>query len=246
MHKPALSKLGTKRGARRTGLPVLAAIVSLTAFSLCAYAAKVGDPAPDFTGTDTNGQTHKLSEYRGKYVVLEWTNNGCPYTRKHYTSGNMQNLQKEWTAKGVVWLTVLSSAKGEQGYMTASDENAYMSKVHASPSAALLDPTGAIGHQYDARTTPDMYVIDPAGKLIYAELRLRRAHPSHGRPADRRLLHPPLRLQCEISGRRLSSRFTTPYHQGRCARSGLRLSAPQFPSSCSSDSVRRLLHHARA
>jgi peroxiredoxin len=168
MHKPALSKLGTKRGARRTGLPVLAAIVSLTAFSLCAYAAKVGDPAPDFTGTDTNGQTHKLSEYRGKYVVLEWTNNGCPYTRKHYTSGNMQNLQKEWTAKGVVWLTVLSSAKGEQGYMTASDENAYMSKVHASPSAALLDPTGAIGHQYDARTTPDMYVIDPAGKLVYA------------------------------------------------------------------------------
>lgn len=149
-------------------LPVLAALVSIAAFSLCAYAAKVGEPAPDFTGTDTNGQTHKLSEYRGKYVVLEWTNNGCPYTRKHYESGNMQSLQKEWTAKGVVWLTVLSSAKGEQGYMTASDENAYMAKVHASPTAALLDPTGAIGHEYDAKTTPDMYVVDPSGKLIYA------------------------------------------------------------------------------
>jgi len=146
----------------------LAAIVFLAASSLCAFAAKVGDPAPDFTGTDSNGQTHKLSEYRGKYVVLEWTNNGCPYTRKHYTSGNMQNLQKEWTAKGVVWLTVLSSAPGAQGYMTASDENAYMAKMHADPTAALLDPTGAIGHEYDARTTPDMYVIDPAGKLIYA------------------------------------------------------------------------------
>jgi hypothetical protein len=80
----------------------------------------------------------------------------------------MQNLQKQWTAKGVVWLTVLSSAPGEQGYMTASAENAYLQKVNADPTAALLDPTGAIGHQYDAKTTPDMYVIDPSGKLIYA------------------------------------------------------------------------------
>jgi peroxiredoxin len=148
-------------------LPVLA-LVSLAAFALTVSAARVGDPAPDFTGTDSNGQTHKLSEYRGKYVVLEWTNNGCPFTRKHYTSGNMQNLQKEWTAKGVVWLTILSSAPGAQGYMTASAENAYIARVHADPTAALLDPTGAIGHEYDARTTPDMYIIDPSGKLIYA------------------------------------------------------------------------------
>jgi peroxiredoxin len=141
---------------------------AIAALSLSAWAVKVGDPAPDFTGTDSHGQTHQLSEYRGKYVVLEWTNNGCPFTRKHYTSGNMQNLQKQWTAKGVVWLTVLSSAPGEQGYMTASAENAYLQKVNADPTAALLDPTGAIGHQYDAKTTPDMYVIDPSGKLIYA------------------------------------------------------------------------------
>ena len=152
-HLPSLSK---------------AAILCLAAISLSAGAIRVGDAAPDFTGTDSNGQTHKLSEYRGKYVVLEWTNNGCPYTRKHYTSGNMQNLQKEWTAKGVVWLTILSSSPGAQGYMTGSDENAYIQKVHASPTAALLDPTGALGHEYDARTTPDMYVVDPSGKLIYA------------------------------------------------------------------------------
>jgi peroxiredoxin len=143
-------------------------VSALLALTLTARAARVGDPAPDFTGTDSNGQTHKLSEYRGKYVVLEWTNNGCPYTRKHYTSGNMQNLQKQWTAKGVVWLTVLSSAPGAQGYMTASAENTYLQKVHATPTAALLDPTGALGHEYDAKTTPDMYVIDPSGKLIYA------------------------------------------------------------------------------
>jgi len=147
------------------GFPILIAILAL---SLSAWAVHVGDPAPDFTGTDSNGQTHKLSEYRGKFVVLEWTNNGCPYTRKHYTSGNMQNLQKERTVKGVVWLTVLSSAPGHQGYMTASAENAYMQEVHASPNAALLDPTGTIGHEYKAKTIPDMYVIDPSGKLIYS------------------------------------------------------------------------------
>ncbi|HEY6447900.1 MAG TPA: thioredoxin family protein [Acidobacteriaceae bacterium] len=146
-------------------LPVFLAFLVLT---LTASAQRVGDPAPDFTGSDSQGQTHQLSEYRGKYVVLEWTNNGCPFTRKHYDSGNMQALQKEWTAKGVVWLTILSSHAGAQGYMTAADENAYMARVHADPTAAILDPTGAIGHEYNAKTTPDMYVIDPGGKLIYA------------------------------------------------------------------------------
>ena len=138
------------------------------AVSVAAHAVRVGDAAPDFTGTDSNGKTHKLSEYRGKYVVLEWTNNGCPFTQKHYESGNMQALQKEWTAKGVVWLTVLSSASGEQGYMTASQENAYIGKEHAAPTAAILDSTGVIGHAYEAKTTPHMFVIDPSGKLIYA------------------------------------------------------------------------------
>ena len=150
--------------SRRT---VVVCAVFLLALGTAAFAVKVGEPAPAFTGTDSHGQAHKLADYRGKYVVLEWTNNGCPYTRKHYDSGNMQALQKEWTGKGVVWLTVLSSAAGEQGYMTADQENAYMMKVHAAPTAALLDPEGSIGREYDARTTPHMYVIDPAGKLIY-------------------------------------------------------------------------------
>ncbi|HYK34495.1 thioredoxin family protein [Alloacidobacterium sp.] len=142
-------------------------LAAMLAVPLVANAVHVGDAAPDFTGMDSNGKTHKLSDYRGKYVVLEWTNNGCPYTQKHYNSGNMQALQKEWTAKGVVWLTVLSSAPGEQGYMTAAQENSYMSREKASPTAALLDPTGAIGHEYSAKTTPHMFVIDPSGKLIY-------------------------------------------------------------------------------
>jgi peroxiredoxin len=143
------------------------AFTAVLSLSLSAYAVRVGDAAPDFTGIDSQGQTHKLSEYKGKFVVLEWTNNGCPYTQKHYASGNMQTLQKQWTAKGVVWLTILSSAQGEQGYMTAAQENAYIAKVHADPTAALLDPQGAIGHLYAAKTTPHMFVIDPSGKLIY-------------------------------------------------------------------------------
>jgi peroxiredoxin len=131
-------------------------------------AAKIGEAAPDFTATASNGKTVRLADYHGKYVVLEWHNNGCPYVGKHYRSGNMQKLQKEWTAKGVVWFTILSSAPGKQGYATASEENDYLAKMQASPTAALLDPTGEIGHLYDAKTSPQMVVINPEGILIYS------------------------------------------------------------------------------
>src|ERR1700726_3501752 len=96
-----------------------------------AYGVKVGESAPEFQAIDSNGHVHKLSEYRGKFVVLEWHNNGCPYTEKHYKSGNMQKLQKQWTAQGVVWFTILSSAPGKQGYVDANGENAYLAKMGA-------------------------------------------------------------------------------------------------------------------
>ncbi len=130
-------------------------------------AVQPGTTAPDFTAQDTHGQTHTLAEYKGKYVVLEWHNRECPYTLKHYASGNMERLQREWTAKGVVWFTVISSAPGQQGYMTADQENAYLAKMNASPTAVLLDPTGKLGHLYGARTTPHMFIINPDGVLIY-------------------------------------------------------------------------------
>jgi peroxiredoxin len=135
--------------------------------SSTAQSARVGDPAPTFTATDSHGKAESLDQYRGKFVVLEWHNQGCPYSRKHYVSGNMQALQKEWTGKGVVWFTVISSAPGAQGYVSASQENDYLAQMHAVPTAALLDPDGKIGRLYNAKTTPEMYVIDPAGKLIY-------------------------------------------------------------------------------
>src|SRR5947209_8014730 len=146
---------------------VVFTLIACLTLALLSFAAKVGEAAPDFTGTDSHGKSQKLSDYKGKYVVLEWHNNGCPFVRKHYESGNMQKLQKQWTSKGVVWLSILSSAPGQQGYVTAAEENAYMKKVNALPTAAILDPKGDIGHLYSAKTTPQMVVIDPEGKIVY-------------------------------------------------------------------------------
>jgi peroxiredoxin len=150
---------------KRIGVGVLVAVLAASAG--VARALPPGSMAPEFKGVDSNGVTHSLAEYRGKYVVLEWANKGCPYEQKHYNSGNMESLQKMWTSKGVVWLSIISSAPGQQGYVTPAEENDYLKTMKASQTAALLDPAGAIGHLYDARTTPHMFVIDPAGKIVY-------------------------------------------------------------------------------
>ena len=151
----------------RLSCVIASLLVGLSFHSTLAQSVRVGAPAPDFKSTDSNGKPESLDEYHGKYVVLEWHNQGCPYTKKHYTSGNMQSLQKEWTAKGVVWLTVISSAPGEQGYVTASQENSYLSQMHAAPTAVLLDSDSKVARLYSAKTTPQMVVIDPGGKVIY-------------------------------------------------------------------------------
>jgi peroxiredoxin len=143
------------------------AIIPFILLAATAYALRPGDAAPDFHGSDSNGNSQTLAQYRGKFVVLEWANQGCPYEQKHYKSGNMERLQREWTSKGVVWLSVISSAPGEQGYVTPPEENDYLRTMHAAPTAAVLDPSGAIGRLYGAKTTPHMFVIDPQGKLVY-------------------------------------------------------------------------------
>jgi len=146
---------------------ILFTMLAVLGLSAAMWAAKVGEAAPEFTSGTSNGKTIHLADYRGKYVVLEWHNNGCPYVGKHYKSGNMQRLQKEWTTRGVIWFTILSSAPGKQGYVSASEENEYLAKMQAAPTAALLDPTGEIGHLYDAKTSPQMVVINPEGIVIY-------------------------------------------------------------------------------
>lgn len=139
-------------------------------FALClsAQTAAVGNQAPNFTGNDSNGKTQSLSDYHGKYVVLEWASQGCPYDQRHYINGSMEALQRKWTGKGVVWLSIISSAPGQEGFVSPQEENRYIKSTHASPTAAILDPSGTIGRLYGAKTTPHMFVIDPSGKVIYA------------------------------------------------------------------------------
>ena len=128
---------------------------------------EVGRPAPDFTATDSQGNVRRLSEFRGKPVVLEWTNADCPYTRKHYSSGNMQSLQELARRRGAVWLSVISSAPGKQGYVSGAEADALSRSRSAMPAAVLLDPSGALGRLYRAKTTPHMFVVDAAGDLRY-------------------------------------------------------------------------------
>ena len=130
-------------------------------------AATVGQVAPDFSATDTGGKTRKLSDYKGKLVVLEWTNPGCPFVQKHY-SGNMQALQKEFAAKGVVWLSLNSTETGHGDYLAPAKLAGWMGDKQASASAILMDESGKIGQLYGAKTTPHMYIVSPQGRLVYA------------------------------------------------------------------------------
>ena len=142
------------------------ALVIATSTALAA--PEVGKPAPDFTLTDSKGKEHKLSDFKGKFVVLEWLNHGCPFVVKHYSAGNMQKLQKEFTGKDVVWLSIVSSAPGKQGHMSAEETNAAIAEKGAAPTAVLLDESGTVGKLYDAKRTPEMFVVSPEGVLIYA------------------------------------------------------------------------------
>jgi len=143
--------------------------IPLFAVAAAAQAAPaVGQPAPDFTLQDASGKTVKLSDYRGKLVVLEWTNPGCPYVQKHYNSGNMPATQKEALDKGVVWLSINSTEKSSYDYREPAKLLAWQNERKAKPTALLMDEEGTAGKAYGARTTPHMYMIDPQGKLVYA------------------------------------------------------------------------------
>ena len=130
--------------------------------------AVVGQAAPAFSATDSSGKTVSLSDYKGKFVVLEWLNHGCPFVRKHYESGNMQKLQATYTAKGVVWLSVASSAEGKEGYMTAEQSKTAYEEKHSVATDVILDADGKVGKAFGARTTPHMFIIGPDAKVIYA------------------------------------------------------------------------------
>jgi hypothetical protein len=154
---------------RRVLAGLAAPVAVIAAIAAPAMAAPVvGQPAPAFTAVDADGHARSLSEFRGKTVVLEWTNNGCPYVQKHYNSGHMQGLQKEATREGVVWLTLISSSEGTQGYVTPPQADELTTSRKAAPTAVLLDSKGVAGKLYGATNTPHMYVVDKAGMLVYA------------------------------------------------------------------------------
>lgn len=139
-------------------------------FPLIAFAGNPpapGGAAPDFTLKDSNGKSHSLAGFKGKYVVLEWVNFGCPFVQKHYHSGNMPSLQKTYTARDVVWLSICSSGPGKQGYFAGEELKTRISRMNATPSAYLVDPDGKVGMLYAAKNTPTMYVIDPGGRILY-------------------------------------------------------------------------------
>lgn len=149
---------------------LLASSLALAAaFAPVAFAAAtVGQPAPAFTATDASGKTVSLADFKGKHVVLEWVNPGCPFVVKHYSSANMQGTQKAATAQGVVWLAINSTAPDAEDYKAPAAMAQWMQQQKAAATATLMDSDGKVGRAYGARTTPHMYIVDPAGKLVYA------------------------------------------------------------------------------
>jgi hypothetical protein len=163
------ARAALSRASRRA---VMAAAVALGATFLMSSnavaAPAVGQKAPDFVAVDTAGKQHRLSDFAGKFVVLEWTNPGCPFVRKHYGSGNMPATQKAATEKGVVWLAINSTERAASDYLKPAALETWMKEHSAAPTAVLMDEDGVIGRAYAARTTPHLYIIDPKGMLVYA------------------------------------------------------------------------------
>jgi peroxiredoxin len=161
---------------------ILTVITSLIAAAAYAFdPPPVGSAAPDFSLTDAKGKMHSLSEYKGKYVVLEWFNPECPFVKKHYGSGNMQKLQDQYTNKGVVWLTIDSNAPGTEGNVTPEEAEKIATAWKTHQTALLLDPEGKAGQAYGAKNTPDMVIISPEGKIAYEGAIDSKATPN---PAD--------------------------------------------------------------
>jgi len=190
---------------------LLIAIAALVTGPL--YAADVppvGSAAPDFSAPDTNGKTHSLSQYKGKYVVLEWFNPECPFVKKHYGSDNMQKLQQEYTGKGVVWLTIDSNAPGTEGNIASDQAQKIMASWRTKQTALLLDPESKVARSYGAKNTPNMVVIDPEGKIVYEGAIDSKATPN---PADipNSTNYVKAALDESLAGKPVSNPTTKPY-----------------------------------
>jgi glutathione peroxidase-family protein len=153
---------------KRFSISLLSLLLLAAGQQLSIAGPKIDQAAPDFKLTDATGKEHSLSDFKGKWVVLEWVNFGCPFVKKHYGSGNMQGLQKTYTGKDIIWLTICSSAPGKEGYYEREELNAKIKAMNANPTAYLIDADGMVGKMYEAKTTPHMFIVNPEGKLAYA------------------------------------------------------------------------------
>ena len=190
---------------------ILITLTSLAAGAVFAFdPPPVGSAAPDFSLADTKGETHSLSQYKGKYVVLEWFNPQCPFVKKHYGSGNMQKLQEQYTSKDVVWLTINSSAPGTLGALTPEQAEEKMTEWKTHETALLLDSEGKAGRAYGAKNTPNMVVINPEGKIVYEGAIDNKATPN---PADipSSTNYVKVALDESMSGKPVSNANTRPY-----------------------------------
>jgi peroxiredoxin len=190
-------------------LAILLTSLASTAL-IAADSPKVGSTAPEISVTDTKGKTHTLSQYKGKYVVLEWFNPECPFVKKHYGGGNMQKLQEEFTGKGVVWLTIDSSAPGLQGHLTPEQAEKKMAEWKTKQTALLLDPDGKAGQTYGAKNTPQMFVINPEGKIVYEGAIDSKASPNPSDIPDS-TNYVKAALDESMAGKNVSNASTKPY-----------------------------------
>jgi len=192
----------------KTILTILTSLVAGAVFAL--DAPPVGTAAPDFSLADAKGKTHSLSQYKGKYVVLEWFNPECPFVKKHYGSGNMQKLQEEYTGKGITWLTIDSNAPGSEGNLTADAASKVMTGWKTHQTALLLDPEGKAGRAYGAKNTPNMVVINPEGKIVYEGAIDSKATPN---PADisSSTNYVKVALDESLAGKPITTSTTKPY-----------------------------------
>jgi len=192
---------------------LITTLLTIAAASTALFAADspaVGTNAPDFSLTDSKGKTQSVSQYKGKYVVLEWFNPDCPFVKKHYGSGNMQKLQEEFTGKGIVWLTVDSSAPGKEGNLSAEQANAKMTEWKTKQTALVLDPDGKAGQAYGAKNTSHMFVINPEGKIVYEGAIDSKPSPN---PADisGATNYVKVALEESLAGKTVSNANTKPY-----------------------------------
>lgn len=196
---------------RSLALASLLAVAAVPSFAFAPVAgATVGEAAPAFSLPDQDGKTHALADFKGKYVVLEWFNKDCPFVKKHYGSGNMQKLQKWAKDKGVVWLSIVSSAEGKQGYLTGPDAKQTLKDLKMSSAAILLDPAGTVGKSYGAKTTPHMFVIDPKGVVRYNGAIDDKPSPN---PADIDSARSNVKIALEeaLAGKEVSVKTSQPY-----------------------------------